>query len=301
MEEEKDAYSSKDEVRRIDVHLGIEGTNSNGHGEEIVKEVNMMKIINNLQKDVQMHQADKKSLMRAKEQQGYFNMKLMQSPEIIENKLDKESGSIKLENHGTPDEERRGRSGRRNQQNSKRNTKRYYELESIKRYYHKKMKELFELKLGSMSIYEYERRFFELLKYVPFIKDDTIKIQRYLSGLPSSISDKIQYDDPKTMEETIRREKCLYDQQKENPIFQKSWEDKKFKREQMQEGKKSPFFRNIPQGQPVLREPGMGELCGKRPRLTPMECWGCKGYNMYRDCPHRMLALDQVLRILGQV
>jgi hypothetical protein len=33
------------------------------------------------------------------------------------------------------------------------------------------------------------------------------------------------------MEETIRREKCLYDQQKEKHTFQKSWEDKKkFKR-----------------------------------------------------------------------
>jgi hypothetical protein len=71
------------------------------------------------------------------------------------------------------------------------------------------MKEFFELKLGSMTIDEYERIFLELLKYVPFIKDETIKIQRYLSGLPSFISDKIQYDDPKTMEETIRKERCL--------------------------------------------------------------------------------------------
>jgi hypothetical protein len=53
------------------------------------------------------------------------------------------------------------------------------------------MKELFKLKLGNMSIDEYERRFLELLKYVPFIKEETIKIKRYLSGLPSSISDKI--------------------------------------------------------------------------------------------------------------
>ena len=63
--------------------------------------------------------------------------------------------------------------------------KRHFEKKYLtKRYYDKKMKEFFELKLGSMSIYEYERRFFELLKYVPFIKDETVKIQRYLSGLP---------------------------------------------------------------------------------------------------------------------
>jgi hypothetical protein len=93
--------------------------------------------------------------------------------------------------------------------------KRHFEKKYLtKRYYDKKMKEFFKLKLGSMSIDEYERRFLELLKYVPFIKDETIKIQRYMSGLPSSISDKIQYDDSKTMEEPIRREKCLYDQQK---------------------------------------------------------------------------------------
>jgi hypothetical protein len=67
------------------------------------------------------------------------------------------------------------------------------------------MKEFFELKLGSMTIDEYEGRFLELLKYVSFIKDETVKIQRYLSGLSSFISDKIQYDDPKTFEETIRQ------------------------------------------------------------------------------------------------
>jgi hypothetical protein len=61
------------------------------------------------------------------------------------------------------------------------------------------MKEFFELKLGNMTIDEYKRRFLELLKYVSFIKDETVKIQGYLSGLPPFIGDKIQYDDPKTM------------------------------------------------------------------------------------------------------
>jgi hypothetical protein len=53
------------------------------------------------------------------------------------------------------------------------------------------MKEFFELKLGSMIIDEYERRFLELLKYVSFIKDETVKIHRYMSGIPTFISDKI--------------------------------------------------------------------------------------------------------------
>jgi hypothetical protein len=84
--------------------------------------------------------------------------------------------------------------------------KRHFEKKYLtKRYYDKKMKDFFELELGSMTIDEYEWRFIDFLKYVPFIKYETVNIQRYLSGIPSFISDKIQYDDPKTMEETTRR------------------------------------------------------------------------------------------------
>jgi hypothetical protein len=63
-----------------------------------------------------------------------------------------------------------------------------------------------------MTIDEYERRFSELFKCVSFIKDKEVNIQRYLSGIPSFISDKIQYDDPKTLEEAIIRDECLYGQ-----------------------------------------------------------------------------------------
>jgi hypothetical protein len=98
--------------------------------------------------------------------------------------------------------------------------KKYFEKKYLnKRYYDKKIKEFFELKIGSMTIGEYDRRFLELLKYVSFIKDDAVNIKRYLSGFPSLISDKIQYDDPKTLEETIRRAKFLYDQHKGNLTF----------------------------------------------------------------------------------
>jgi hypothetical protein len=70
--------------------------------------------------------------------------------------------------------------------------KKYFEKKYlIKRYYDKKMKEFLELKLGSMTIDEYERRFLELLKCVSFIKDEIVKIQKYLSGFPSFISEKI--------------------------------------------------------------------------------------------------------------
>jgi hypothetical protein len=114
-----------------------------------------------------------------------------------------------------------------------------------KHYYDKKMKDLFELKIGSMTIDEYERRFLELLKYVSFIKYEQVNIHRYLSGIPSFISDKIQYDDPKTLKETIRRDKFLYDQHRGRPTFQNVWEDKKKSNmDQRKKGTKPPFFKN---------------------------------------------------------
>jgi hypothetical protein len=78
--------------------------------------------------------------------------------------------------------------------------KRYFQKKYLnKRYYDKKMKDFFEIKLGIMTIDEYEMRVLELMKYVSFIKDEKVKIQRYLSGIPSFINDKIQCDDPKTL------------------------------------------------------------------------------------------------------
>jgi hypothetical protein len=150
------------------------------------------------------------------------------------------------------------------------------------------MKELFELNLGSMTIHEYQRRFLEFLKCVSFIKDETVNIQNYFSGMPSFISDKIQYDYPKTMEDTISRTKSLYDQHNGRPTFQKSWEDKKKKNmEQRKEGTKTPFFINNPQGQPNSREPKTIETGGKRPRQPPIHFLCCKGDHMYIYCPHR--------------
>jgi hypothetical protein len=41
----------------VDVHLGIEETNSNEHGEERNENINMAETIKNLHKDVQSHKA----------------------------------------------------------------------------------------------------------------------------------------------------------------------------------------------------------------------------------------------------
>jgi hypothetical protein len=274
--------------------LGVEGSNSNGHIRELDKEGHMMKIIERLQKEAQAHQVDSQNLMRVRDRQGEFNLKMLKSLERIERKLEKESDIRKIGSRRTPERKSRSRSGSRHHCHSPKHSgkeehissspsptkkhqrsgvdelkgernkikpptfdgehkkeeyaetwllgmrkyfqlqnysshaegriamyqlkgktsmwwdqlvqvqhvrekditwkefKRYFERKYLtKRYYDRKMKEFFELKLGSMTIDEYEQRFLELLKYVPFIKDEVVKIQRYLSGLPPPIGDKI--------------------------------------------------------------------------------------------------------------
>jgi hypothetical protein len=39
------------------------------------------------------------------------------------------------------------------------------------------MQEFFELKLGNMTMEEYEKKFLELLRYVDFIRDEKVKIK----------------------------------------------------------------------------------------------------------------------------
>ena len=68
MEEAQENYSHPEKSRGMDVHLGMEGMNSNGHGEEMNENMNMVETIKNLQKDVQSHKAGNERLMRTKEQ-----------------------------------------------------------------------------------------------------------------------------------------------------------------------------------------------------------------------------------------
>jgi hypothetical protein len=110
MKEARTASSSKNEAKRMDVHLEVEGLNSNGHGEEIDKEGHMIKIIDRLQKDAQTNRLDNRKLMKSKDQQGEFNLKLMRSLERIEKNLDKESDSSKTWSCKNPEKKRISRS-----------------------------------------------------------------------------------------------------------------------------------------------------------------------------------------------
>jgi hypothetical protein len=63
----------------------------------------------------------------------------------------------------------------------------------------------------NMTMEEYENKFLEMLRYESFIKEEKVKIQMFLSEIPSFYKDKIQFDEPKNLEETIGKTKYLYE------------------------------------------------------------------------------------------
>jgi hypothetical protein len=105
------------------------------------------------------------------------------------------------------------------------------------------MQDLFELKLGDMTMDEYEIKFLELISYMSFIKDEKVKIKRFLDELTSFHEVKIQFDEPMDLEEDIRKAKYMYQQNRGRPTFQKAWYDKKKgKMDQRKKGFKPPFI-----------------------------------------------------------
>jgi hypothetical protein len=56
------------------------------------------------------------------------------------------------------------------------------------KYYDGKIKEFHEHKLGQLTMDSYAKSFLELLRYVPYLKDEKERIQCFLSGLPQVLS-----------------------------------------------------------------------------------------------------------------
>ena len=92
---------------------------------------------------------------------------------------------------------------------------------------------------------EYANKFLEVLRYVSYIKDEKVKIHHFLSGFPQSYKDRIEFYEPRTLEEAIRKDKYFYEQSKGKPDYHKTWKDKnKKKYDQRKKVLKPSNFRN---------------------------------------------------------
>ena len=99
--------------------------------------------------------------------------------------------------------------------------------------------------MGQQTMEEYENKFLELLRYARYIKDEKVKIQRFLSGFPQSYKDRIEFYEPRTLKEAIRKAKYCYEKIKGKPDYHKSWKYKKNeKSDQRKKGFKPSSFGN---------------------------------------------------------
>ena len=97
-------------------------------------------------------------------------------------------------------------------------------------------------------------------------KMEKVKIQHFLSGLPQSYKDIIEFYEPRTLEEAIRKDKYCCEQRKGKPDHHKAWKDKKNEKlDQRKKGFKPSRFRNQ-QKQPFQAANDLVGVTGGKPK-----------------------------------
>ena len=134
------------------------------------------------------------------------------------------------------------------------------------------------------------------------IRDDKVKSQHFLSGLPQSYKDRIEFDEPRTLEEEIRKAKYCYDQNKSKPGIHKAWKGKRNEKfDQRKKGFKPSNFQNqqrrLPQAVTKLSRVMEDKPRDPKEPREPLQCWGCGGYHMLRNCLHQNGNVSQVHNI----
>eukprot|EP00253_Pinus_taeda_P021672 PITA_21672 len=75
---------------------------------------------------------------------------------------------------------------------------------------------------------EFITRFTSLLRYVPYIREEKAKVQRFVSSLPPYMRERIEFDNPKSMDEVICKARIFYQQSKQKgKTASRKWNEKK--------------------------------------------------------------------------
>ena len=55
-------------------------------------------------------------------------------------------------------------------------------------------------------------KFLYMFHFVPYIKEEKVKVQRFLSCFSESYKDQIEFANPKTLDEVLRNERLCFEQ-----------------------------------------------------------------------------------------
>ena len=65
--------------------------------------------------------------------------------------------------------------------------------------------------MGSMTMDTLINIFLDLLHYVPYIKDEKVKIQQFLGFLPPNFRERIEFDMTKNLDTTLHKDRLFYE------------------------------------------------------------------------------------------
>ena len=77
-----------------------------------------------------------------------------------------------------------------------------------------------------MNIEDLINKFLELLRFVTYIKEEKVKVQRFLSCLPQYYKDRIEFDNPKSLDEALRKERLCFEHYEQRNGISKVWKGK---------------------------------------------------------------------------
>eukprot|EP00253_Pinus_taeda_P022101 PITA_22101 len=171
------------------------------------------------------------------------------------------------------------------------------------RFYDEKAREFHDLRLGQQTMDEFITRFTSLLRYVPYIREEKAKVQRFVSSLPPYMRERIEFDNPKSMDEVIRKARICYQQSKQKgETANRKWNEKKgFKTVGNSKGNRSNGSKGngkgannrfAPRTASKFRTTNESKVSKQQPRLDsegvarpPVQCWGCGGPHYIKNCP----------------
>eukprot|EP00253_Pinus_taeda_P032583 PITA_32583 len=152
---------------------------------------------------------------------------------------------------------------------------------------------------------EFITRFTSLLRYVPYIREEKAKVQRFVSSLPPYMRERIEFDNPKSMDDVIRKARICYQQSRQKgEAADKKWNERKgFKSMGNSKGNRNSGSKGNGKG-PNNRIPDRtaskfrlnneSKGSGQQVRLDnegttrpPVQCWGCGGPHYIKNCPQR--------------
>ena len=143
--------------------------------------------------------------------------------------------------------------------------------------------------MSSMTNDEYTSSFLELLRYVPYLKEEKAKVQGFISGLIVAYRDRIEFDEPRSLEVSIQKLKHFYEQSKckfepkhdlkRNDKVKGKWPPKRGRPQDASE-KENVF----PYKRFNTTEKGHGEQQARGGGREPLQCWICGKDHRKRDC-----------------